>query len=100
MSNHGERTEPQQRLGKVTMARSVTMVKFSPVSRGRAGQSAGESSKCYRQLKSRFPWVAAMCACKYMYPNILKTMAERPRVRNKFCVRIQVVCAVCRTDQS
>lgn len=55
MSNHGERTEPQQRLGRVTMARSVTMVKFSPISGERAGQSAGESSKRCWQLKPRFP---------------------------------------------
>lgn len=40
-SNHGERTEPQQRLGRVTMARGITMVKFSPVSwRGQGGLPA------------------------------------------------------------
>ena len=30
MGNHGERTEPQQRLGKGNHGKSVTMLKFSP----------------------------------------------------------------------
>lgn len=55
MSNHGERTEPQQRLGRVTMARSVTMVKFSPVSGERAGQSAGVKLKVLLAVKTQVP---------------------------------------------
>lgn len=34
MGNHGEGTELQQRFGTSNHGRSVTMVKFSPVSRG------------------------------------------------------------------